>query len=180
MGKMGITDICYTREKVFRDEEFLHRDARLMERYTKMALSVTLELNNRVKASEIPSERLAIVLATSTGNKSFIHEFHQVVEEKGYIGINPSKFPNVMLSTMLARAAIEIQAKGPSVPLYIRSDKMHQAVQYASVEIKKGRCDAAMIIFVDESRRCFGLFMENEDNARLRGVNPRFLPVLKA
>ncbi len=162
MDRIGITGIGYQSDKSFIEEQIEHRDARIMDRFSKLALSVARQLFNQVQAGDIQPERLAVVLATGTGARRSVDEFHEIIAEKDYIGINPSKFPNIMLSTALSRITIDLQAKGPSVPIYVGSRDMAKALRYAAIQIKKGRCDAVIILYVNEGSRCFGLLLEKE------------------
>lgn len=174
MIKLGITQVQYMDAKLLDEGSFEHRDLRVMDKFTKLAVYTSRCLFSKVKGEKIPSERLGVVIATNTGVYESIKDYNSILSKRGFIGVNPSKFPNVMISTCLSRVVTEIKAKGPSVPLYIRNE-MKQALQYGIAQIMKDRCDAVMVLYVNEGKGCFGLFIEREDSALTRGVEARFM-----
>ncbi len=174
MSGLGITQIQYLAEKDFHEQLFEHKDSRIMDSFAKMAVETAKNIFGAAKGAEIPKDKLGIVIATCTGPVSSIREFGTVVSNKGYLGINPSKFPNIMLSTCLSRVASELQARGPSTVLYINRNKMYQALQYGAVQILKERCIAVIVLYPNEGRGCFGVLLETEESALHRGLSIRF------
>lgn len=173
MENVGVTQLEYLGSRDFELVAIDHPDARVMDRFTKACLYVSRKLYSRVKGREISSERIAVVLATNTGPYQSVKDLHNVLLLKGQIGINPSLFPNIMLSTPLARITIALKVNGPSITLYIRG-KMRQAIQYGIIQLEKGVCDGVLVLFADEGRGCFGLYLEFEKTARQRGMELRF------
>ena len=167
-----ITAWDYLFVKNFNEQTFEHRDSRLMDRQTKIAVSMARILYKKVKVEEISSENLGVVLLSDIGpNESFL-EYTSVLKEKGYVGINPSKFPNIMSATLLSRVAIEIRAKGPCVPLLLSKGSKH-ALMYAFEQITAGRCKAMMLIHITKDNNCFSCFIEDEEMLKKRGMQPR-------
>ena len=156
-----ITNWEYLFEKKFDEQAFEHRDLRLMDKYTKIAINIARQLYAKVKGNEIQSENIGIILSSNTGPLESILEYNSVLKNKGYIGINPSKFPNIMSATSLSRIAIEIGAKGPCVPLLSYKISKH-ALIYAIEQISAGRCCAMMVIHINKRNDCFGCFIEDE------------------
>jgi 3-oxoacyl-(acyl-carrier-protein) synthase len=101
-------------------------------------------------------------------------EYNLALKEKGYVGVNPSKFPNIMSATPLSRIAIEIGAKGPCVPLLSSKINKH-ALMYACEQITAGRCQAMMLIHITKRNDCFGCFIEEEHSCQKRGIKPRLI-----
>jgi len=159
----------YLFEENFDELSFEHRDSRLMDKQTKIVISMARQLYAKVKGDEIPSEELGVVLLSDTGPTESISKYNSVLKEKGYVGINPSKFPNIMSATPLARIAIEIGAKGPCVPILSWKVNNH-AMMYACEQISAGRCRAMMFIHITKSNNCFGCFIEEELRAT-KGIN---------
>lgn len=173
VGLIGITALEYQGVKDFHDGLVNHRDARIMGKFAKISLVVAERLYKKVSGSQVDPERIAAVLATSTGDIGSIKEYGELLATKGAVGINPSKFPNVMLSTPLSYITSTLKLKGPSVPLYISKTKMNQAIQYGVIQIRRGRCDTVLVIYVDEAKGCFGFCLEKEETAALRNTDIR-------
>ncbi len=170
--RIVITAWKYLYEKNFDEQAFEHRDSRLMDKHTKIAVSTARQLYKKVKGNEIPSEDLGVVLSSDLGPLESILEYNSVLKEKGYVGINPSKFPNIMPATLLSRIAIEVGAKGTCVPLLSLNANKH-ALMYAFTQIKIGRCYSIMFIHMAKGNDCFGCFIEKEYSCQKRGIKPR-------
>jgi len=153
--KITITDWKYIYEKDFDESAFRHRDSRLMDKHMKMAVTMVREFHSLLKQKEIPPELLGIAFSFD-GPLESIAEYNGILRKNGYIGINPSKFPNIMPATPLARMAIEAGAKGPCISL-ISSDK--HAFIYAEMQIIAKRCCAVMVICLHESKGYKGCLM---------------------
>ncbi len=166
---IAITAWDYLFEKNFDEQTFEHRDSRLMDKQTKIAISVARKLYAKAKGDEIPSENLGVVFISDTGPFECIVEYNSILKEKGYVGINPSKFPNIMSATPLSRIAIEVIAKGPCVPLLSPTPNKH-ALMYAFEQISAGRCRAMLFIHITKANNCFGCFIEDDLSCRKRGI----------
>ena len=166
---VAITAWEYLLEVNFNKLTFKHRDSRLMDMQTQIVVSVANQLYEKVKGNEIPSKDLGIVLSTETGPVESISEYNLVLKTKGYVGLNPSKFPNIMSATPLARIAIEVKAKGPCLSLLTYKTNKH-ALMYAVEQIKAGRCRAMMVIFLYKENNCLGCFIEDEALCRERNI----------
>ena len=159
---ISITARRYISKKQFDDQSFKHRDARLMDKGVKIAVQMARQLYEKVNKNTISPEELGVVLGCDTGPLAEIVEYNTILKEKGYVGINPSKFPNIMSATALSRVSTEINAKGPCVPLLFTKDHKH-ALLYANEQISAGRCRAMMIIHLTKDGNCFGFFIEKEE-----------------
>lgn len=169
-----ITEWEYLFEEKFDEQAFDHRDSRLMDKNTKIAVSMARRLYAKVKGKEIQSEDLGIILSSDTGPLESILEYNSLLKEKGYVGINPSKFPNIMSATSLSRIAIEIGAKGPCVSLLSTKINKH-ALMYAIEQISTGRCCAMLLVHVIRGKDCFGCFIEDEYSCHKRNMKQRLI-----
>ena len=158
---IAITAWDYLFEKNFDEHTFEHCDSRLMDKQTKIAISIARILYSKAKGEKILSEELGVVLSSNIGPLESIAEYHSALKEKGYTGINPSKFPNIMVTTSLSRVAIEIKAKGPCVPLLSPKGCVN-ALMYAFEQIAAERCAAMLLIHINKDKNCFGCFIEDE------------------
>jgi len=171
---LAITDCEYLFERYFNEQIFDHRDSRLMDKQTKIAVSMARKLFEKVKGNEISSKDIGVVFLSDIGPMESITEYTSLIKEKGYVGINPSKFPNIMSATPLARIAMDIKAKGPCIPLLSTKANKH-ALMYAFEQITAGRCRAIMLIHITSRNNCFGCFIEDEELLKKRGLHPKLI-----
>ena len=164
----------YLFKKDFDELTFEHRDSRLMDKQTKIGIGVAKKLYTKIKGDEIPSKDLGVVLSSDAGPLESILEYTTVIKEKGYVGINPSRFPNIMPATPLSRIAIEVKAKGPCAPLLSPKTNKH-VLMYMFEQISAGRCSAMMLIHITKNNNCFGCFVEGEDSYRTRDIKPKWI-----
>ncbi len=170
MNNIGITKILYMSYEDIDKYDLLYSDSRLLDQYTKISLINTKRLYDMVGGKVIDSDRVGLVFATDTGPYNSIMEVHNIIKKNGYIGINPSKYPNVMLSTPLSRIATFLQLKGPTISLYVNG-RLNQALQYAYIQISSGRCDSVFITYTNENKFCLSMLVEREDVAEIREIN---------
>lgn len=145
-------------QKDFLQYEFTHPDERIIDYFTKRALH-TAEFLFRADFSQLDSEKTGLVLSTRRGVYRSLGEIAEAIREKGYKGINPSFFPNVMLSTTLARLAILCNVHGPSCVFYDEEENDKDAMEYCELQIQLGNCEAMILICADETDCCKGYFM---------------------
>lgn len=170
----AITAWEYSFDKNFDVLSLEHRDSRLMDKQTKIGVSMARRLFAKIKGDKIPSHDIGVVLLNDIGPMESISEYTSVLKERGYTGINPSKFPNIMPATPLSRIAIEIGAKGPCIPLLLPQSNKH-ALIYAIEQIATGRCRSMMLIHINNKNNCFGCFIENEDLCHKRDMQPMLI-----
>lgn len=169
-----ITALDYLCSNCFDEDTFEHRDSRVMDLQQKISISVARRIYSMVKAIDVDSKQLGLCLICELGPIESIAEYHSQLIQNGYVGINPSKFPNIMTATLLSRIAIEIQAKGSCIPfLSIRLNRL--IIKYVLTQINAGRCCAIMCIHLDKKNNCFGCFVETEESCRNRGLTPKFI-----
>jgi len=173
---VAITTWEYLSKANFDEQKFEHIDSRLMDKQTKLVISVARQLYTKAKGNEIPPKDLGIVLSCETGPIEAIKEYNSILKEKGYVGVNPSKFPNIMSATPLARISIDIGAKGPCLPLLTYKTNKH-ALIYATEQIKAGRCRAMIVIFLYKKNGCLGCFIESEASCLDRNIDTRLIDI---
>ena len=171
-NNFSITRLEYIDVSAFDEESFLHRDARIMDKFSKLAVTLARKLFIKAGADEFLPERLGVVLATATGPYLSVRALNREISENGYISVNPSKFPNIMLSTPLSRVTTAIKARGPSAAMYIVK-RANEALKYCVTQIQSGRCDGFLVLYIDEDVRCFGVFIEADESALNRGMKLR-------
>jgi len=169
-----ITSWEYLFEKNFDEQKFENRDSRLMDKQTKITVSMARQFYAKVNGDEISPEDLGVVLLNDTGPLESIQEYNSILKEKGYVGVNPSKFPNIMTATPLARIVMDIKAKGPCMPLLHPKAGKHAFI-YAIEQITAGRCRAMMLIHITERNDCFACFIEENKSCVKRGLQPRLI-----
>jgi hypothetical protein len=147
------------------------RDLRITDRYSLIGLQTCHRLWNKTKCALIVPERLGVVLATKSGPEESIRRFANEVSSKGLSGVNPSLFPNIMLSTPLARLTITFGINGVCAPIYIQNS-MDEATEYADVLIESGKCDSVILLFLECGKGGFALLLEKTGQCRKRGLLP--------
>lgn len=150
-----------TMESNLEQYAFSHPDERMMDSFTKRVL-YTAECLFHADFSQLDRENTGIVLSTSDGICRSLMQIAEAVRENGYKGINPSRFPNVMLSTALARLAILCNVHGPSCVFYGGDDNEKAAMEYCELQIQLGNCAAMVLICADETGPTKGYYMRGK------------------
>ena len=108
--------------------------------------------------SELESESTGAVISTKTGPYRSVKTISEIIKRDGYKGINPGRFPNVMLSTALSRLVKYLDIHGPACAFY-DSDKNHRdAEQYCQVQLNSHRCRGIVLICADENGESIGKY----------------------
>lgn len=173
MNKIYITCMKYVNQRGFNKECFNHPHARVMDELSKRALILAREIFDEEVTKMINPERTGVVIASNTGPYGALSEHADILLTSGFKGINPSKFPNTMLSTVLSRVTKELHLKGPSTAMYIDSEES-KALEYAVIQIEKGRCDIMAALVVGENRDGFGILLQSEKSLLESNLKARF------
>lgn len=139
--------------------EYQHKDARMQDKYTKVAITVGKKVMKDLDILPKPSRR-GLVFTTSTGPISSVKEFNRILDEKNYFGVNPSKFPNIMLSTCMSRVAIEFQINGPTIGMY--SHTILEPFRCGVIQILDDLCDVLLLMDNRDNKYCFGTLIIRE------------------
>lgn len=173
---MEITGCAYAAVQDYENSLGGLRDLRVTDTFSKMGLSVCARLWKKAGCALILPESLGVVLATRTGPAASVRTFASNVAEHGFYGVNPGLFPNIMLSTSLARITVAFGIKGVCVPLFIQNG-LNEAVECAEVLISGRRCDSVIILSVNCGCGCFGMLIEKAGAAEKRKVRSLHLPL---
>lgn len=154
--RVRITGVKYTNNSEFDSYGIVHANQRTMDRFSSKAVYLAQSLFELEENNTFVPERVGVILCTYTGPLQSVREHAEILLSKGYRGINPSRFPNTMLSTALSMVMTALQAKGPSTALYV-DDSIAYAVRYAMVQLEKETCDLMLFLLVNENSDDFGM-----------------------
>lgn len=160
---MNISDVVIKKCIVISHDEFISNNfeppnKRIMDRFTKKVLYVAYRLFDG-DLSNIDAYQTGVVLSTHTGPIRSIKKIAHIICDKDYKGINPSLFPNVMLSTALAHLTMYLDIHGPSCVFYDTNKDARHALEYCIVQTKLGNCDGMVDIHVDENGTSMGRYI---------------------
>ena len=93
---------------------------------------------------------LGLIVGTEFGDLRSSQEFADGYLKKGSMGLSAIIFPNTVMNTMAATAAIAIGAKGPSVTLNQATVAGELAVAHGASMVANGRMPAVLVGGVDE------------------------------
>ena len=158
--KVNIKGMKYLQNNEFDGLGFTHPSQRTMDRFSKKALYLAQNLFEKVDYSSLDLGRIGVVLCTYTGPVASVKEHAFIIKLKGYKGINPSRFPNTMLSTALSLVVTSLGIKGPSIAMYL-DESIEHAFKYGIIQLEKKVCDMMMILLVNENDDDFGVCFTN-------------------
>jgi 3-oxoacyl-[acyl-carrier-protein] synthase II len=130
-------------------------DDRIMDVFTKKVLYTVNQLFSG-DFTTLDIDTTGAVISTRTGAYTSLNKLSESIRNSGYKGINPSLFPNVMLSTALSRLAIYCGIHGPTCAFYDREGKGKDAYDYCVNQIQSNNCKVMILICVDEVGDCRG------------------------
>lgn len=146
----------------FMNSGFRPENNRTMDEFTKKVLYTAYRLFDG-DFSCISYDNTGVVLTTHTGPCETIKNTADIINKNGYKGINPSLFPNVMLSTSLAYLAMYLNVHGPSCTFYDMDRNGRDALDYCIVQIKTDNCEAMIQICADENGWAEGRYITRKD-----------------
>lgn len=133
-------------------------DSRTMDEFCKLILYTVQQLFQG-DYTIIDHERTGLVISTGTGAFTSLQQIGTAARTYGYRGINPSFFPNVMLSTAISRVSTYLDLHGPVCAFYDKDFMSSEAMEYCQVQLQLNNCDAVIFIMVDDQRRSIGKFL---------------------
>ena len=145
--------LIYMSYAAFNLGTYQHKDSRIQDKYTKVAIEVGKKVVKNLEILPEPSRR-GLVFTTSTGPISSVKEFNQILDEKDYFGVNPSIFTNIMLSTCMSRIAVELQINGPTICMYSHAD--FEPMRCSVIQILDDLCDMVLLLDNRDNKFCFG------------------------
>ncbi len=146
----------------FINSGFSPENNRTMDEFTKKVLFIADRLFDS-DFSSINSENTGVVLTTRSGPYESIKNIAAIINNNGYKSINPSLFPNVMLSTSLAHLAMYLNIHGPSCAFYDMDRNGRNALDYCIIQVKTGNCEAMIQICTDENGWAEGRYITRKD-----------------
>ena len=162
-----ITEWSYLFASDFNEQTFVHPDSRLMDRQTKIAVTLARQICKKANAARLAGQELGVVYHSDTGPLQSVAEYTLSLRRDGFTGVNPSKFPNIMAATPLSRVTAEIGAKGPCISLLSPGGDKHRWL-YAVRQIAEERCRAMILLHITKKLSCFGCFLEASETCKER------------
>ena len=147
-------NILISNQVLFSDQEFQKSgfdppNSRTVDVFTKKVLFTANHLfNNDLSGIEPPKTGVAV--STRTGAYSSLKKTADTIKKSGYQGINPSFFPNVMLSTALSYLTMYLRINGPSCVFYDTDRHGKDGFNYCVVQLNLCNADAMILICADE------------------------------
>lgn len=132
--------------------ELVERDeARRLSRICQLTLAACrLALRDARWDLVSDSSELGIIVGSEFGDLRSTEEFAAGYLKKGPVGLSAMTFPNTVMNTMAASAAIAVGAKGPAVTLNQATVAGELAVARAASMVANGRMPAVLVGGVDE------------------------------
>lgn len=150
-GTLPLRAACQVPE--FETVSFLGpKGTRCMDRTTAMSVAaVGMALEDSGVRERYPSERIGVVLGTSTGSVKSASDFIKdtLVNEKPYL-VNPALFPNTVMNCAGGNAAIWHKLKGLNSTISGGHLSGLLGLRYATLLIRRGRADAIVAGGVEE------------------------------
>ena len=128
---------------------FLDEADRTMDSFSKRVLMTAYRLFNG-DFSSLDSRDTGAVISSASGPLSSIREIAGLLRNEDHCRINPSFFPNIMLSTALSHLTRVAGIHGPSSCFLEKDPAGKNAMQYASGQLATGNCGGMLYIRVED------------------------------
>jgi|GEM_PF-2755421 len=135
----------------FINTAYIPKGGRVMDDFTKKILFCAEKLYKKLynEAGNVNPERIGLAIGTATGPLASVQSAVQALVQHGYRSINPSFFPNVMLSAALSACTVHLCIKGPCCLFYEPAPGVH-AKEYCLMQLSVSACDFAICLRADE------------------------------
>jgi len=143
-----INQVLFT-DRDFQESGFDPPNSRTMDVFTKKVLFTADQLFNN-DVSRIDPEKTGAAVCTRTGAFRSLKNTANTINTAGYQGINPSFFPNVMLSTALSHLTMYLHINGPSCVFYDTDRHGKDGLHYCIVQLNLCNADGMILICADE------------------------------
>lgn len=168
MREVGITYYATFSAKECDEEVLQNINYRTTDAFTKCAISAVRKLMRNVDLVKIERDSLGILIATSTGTAYSVKNVYSMYKDKGYRGINPSFFPNIMMSTALAWCTKLTGAHGNSTTMHVsRGNAKEEILEYVNMQIESKRCQNVIVIYLNEGEGGYCFMAEKVENMQL-------------
>ena len=125
--------------------------ARRADRFTRLALLAAADAwQDSGLAPRTPSDRLGVVVATGLGPHVTTFGFLDGILDFGEAAASPTAFSHSVHNAAAAYIATTLNVRGPTLTLTHFHFAFHEALLTASCWLAEGRCDAVLVVTVDE------------------------------
>ncbi len=131
--------------------DLIDRDAaRRLSRICRLAVAASRQAVADARLDPAARGRLAIVMGTEHGDFRSSEEFAAGFLRRGVGGLSPMIFPNTVMNSMAAVAAIAVGARGPTITVNQATVAGDLAVARGARLVASGQADAVLAGGVDE------------------------------
>lgn len=125
--------------------------ARRADRFTRLALLAASDAwQDSGMATGTPPDRLGVVVATGLGPHVTTFGFLDGILDFGEAAASPTAFSHSVHNAAAAYIATTLQVRGPTLTLAHFHFAFHEALRTASCWLAEDRCDAVLVVAVDE------------------------------
>src|SRR5579871_2077762 len=118
------------------------KDARKLERYVLISLSVAQEAMADAGLTDFDPERVGVIFGSAIGGAARIAEETRILSERGPDRVSPGFLPNVLVDTASGQIAIDLGIKGVNYAIVSACATGSHAIGEAAEVIKRGDADA--------------------------------------
>jgi beta-ketoacyl-acyl-carrier-protein synthase II len=118
------------------------KDARKLERYVLISLSVAQEAMADAGLTDFDPDRVGVIFGSAIGGASRIAEETRVLAERGPDRVSPGFLANVLVDTASGQIAIDLGIKGVNYAIVSACATGSHAIGEAAEVIKRGDADA--------------------------------------
>lgn len=173
---IGISDVYRIRSSTFNESDYSEHTYRLWDRNTKILVDGLRHLLDKAYPDGYaPCDDIGIIVASISGATQAIYEIYNMYLQRGYVGINPAKFPHIMMSSVLNCCVKELETHGFSSVMYYSHNDKKAVIEYACLQLYSYRCKTCILCFMDEKGNVLYMLIEPLDVARQNGRNIRFI-----
>ncbi|WP_110290027.1 hypothetical protein [Lachnotalea glycerini] len=170
MKRKGITVYKNIAGNEWNEDTFKSIQYRTTDNFTKCAIAGVSKVLIEVDASKIDKNYLGVLVATSTGAYHSIQNIYSDYLQLGFRKINPSLFPNIMMSTVLSWCTRQSGAHGNSTTLLVsQKQEKEQIYEYLSMQLDSGRCNYMIAVYLNDQADGYCIWTEREETAIQRG-----------
>ena len=133
------------------DDKVTLGKARRADRFTRLALLAAADAwQDSGLALHTPPDRLGVVIATGLGPHATTFGFLDGILDFGEAAASPTAFSHSVHNAAAAYIATTLNVRGPTLTLTHFHFAFHEALQTTSCWLAERRCDAVLVVAVDE------------------------------
>lgn len=170
MERKGITVYKKIEGNEWNEDTFKNILYRTADNFSKCAIAGVMKVLAEVDCSKIDKDYFGILVATSTGAYHSIQNVYSDYLQLGFRGINPSLFPNIMMSTALSWCTRQSGAHGNSTTLFVSQEQAKEQIyEYLSMQLDSCRCYYMIAVYLNDQADGYCIWVEREETAIQRG-----------